>query len=80
MLKHFYFLVESWISQNTSTDQVDSLTDNELDNNGLIENHDCLPKDGPVEDEIPLNQLLNTGKSIGKPWCRSHCKSYLQQP
>jgi hypothetical protein len=74
-------------------DHVDSLTDNELDDNGFIENHDCLPKDLPgpvkimlqnnifdVEDEIPLNQLLNTGKSIGNPRWRNHCNSYLWQP
>jgi hypothetical protein len=49
--------IEEWSDSETEDltilppDHVDSLTDNELDDNGLIENHDCLPKDvpGPVE-------------------------------
>jgi hypothetical protein len=78
--------IEEWSDSDTDDltilhpDHVDSLTDNEQDDNGLIENHSCLPKDltGPVEimlqndifdveDEILLNQLLNTGKSIENP-------------
>jgi hypothetical protein len=50
--------IEEWSDSDTEDltilppDLVDLLTDNKLDHNGLIENHDCLPKDVPDPIEI----------------------------
>jgi hypothetical protein len=63
MSKKYFFVaeavaqIEEWSDSETEDlailppDHADSLTDNKLNANGLIENHDCLPTDvaGPVE-------------------------------